>query len=787
MALAVRVAVEGCGHGTLHAIYASVEESCRIKGWDGVDLLIIGGDFQAVRNKHDLNVTSMPEKYRQMGDFHEYYSGARTAPYLTVFVGGNHEASNHLFELYYGGWVAPNIYYMGAANVLRLGPLRLAGLSGIWKGYDYHKQHFEQLPYNRDDTGSIYHVRELDVRKLLSMRTQVDVGISHDWPQGVEWLGDHRQLFSWKDLFKADAEEGKLGSIAARKCLARLRPLHWFSAHLHVKYPAVVKHPQYQDMSIPPGQNNKAPVRREEDRQQISAWGQFHAQAQRADAEDNERALQNQQNIKEQEEKSGIRSQPKYIFNETFKQVKTDDNLGRAVTSIVQEERLQDEVVKIPQLDGCMESRLGSLKRRRQASNPVDVEANINDSEQTTRMIGINQNATTTATDTATSSTVVAMSPVKNSDAIDLDMSSDEESLKLPANTSHSIPPNMDGAANSQYEVFAPVAKNPDTIEVEFSDEEEPTQGRNIFNAPPQPAAVAISVPKNQDTLGPPAQHRVYTTLSSDPDEDGGMQLNPAASSFRPMANMASILQDDPHVPPSRSTSNHSMEELDLSTAPMEANGHEANDENAISDDMRAKLAELNPTFAKQEPVETSPALPFPESISNTTTQFLALDKCERNRHFLQLLEIEVMSEQQETSQSRPFKLQYDPEWLAILRVFAPELRVGGNPRDRVPQHRGDTYYRKRIIEEEDYIKKHVVEAGLIEVPDNFSITAPVYDPNLRVNSRDMPREVTNPQTSAFCTMIGIDNRFDITEEQRDARIARGPRPEQPRDRKSVV
>lgn len=42
----VRIAIEGCGHGTLHAIYASVEQACKIKGWDGVDLLIIGGDFQ---------------------------------------------------------------------------------------------------------------------------------------------------------------------------------------------------------------------------------------------------------------------------------------------------------------------------------------------------------------------------------------------------------------------------------------------------------------------------------------------------------------------------------------------------------------------------------------------------------------------------------------------------------------------------------------------------------------------------------------------------------------------
>ena len=59
----VRIAVEGCvrvtilphhnilahqhqGHGTLHTIYASIERACAVKDWPGVDLLIIGGDFQ---------------------------------------------------------------------------------------------------------------------------------------------------------------------------------------------------------------------------------------------------------------------------------------------------------------------------------------------------------------------------------------------------------------------------------------------------------------------------------------------------------------------------------------------------------------------------------------------------------------------------------------------------------------------------------------------------------------------------------------------------------------------
>lgn len=193
----------------------------------------------------------MPAKYREMHDFHEYYSGARTAPYLTIFVGGNHEASNYLFELYYGGWAAPNIYYMGAANVLRLGPLRIAGLSGIWKGYNYRKPHYERLPYNQDDVKSVYHVRELDVRKLMQIRTQVDVGISHDWPKGVEWMGNWKKLFRQKSHFEEDARKGQLGSLAAKYVMDRLRPPYWFSAHLHCKYAAFVDHGQ----EMPPQQS----------------------------------------------------------------------------------------------------------------------------------------------------------------------------------------------------------------------------------------------------------------------------------------------------------------------------------------------------------------------------------------------------------------------------------------------------------------------------------------------------------------------------------------------------
>ncbi|RKF59889.1 Lariat debranching enzyme [Erysiphe neolycopersici] len=235
----LRVAVEGCGHGTLHAIYASVAKASKAREWGNVDLLIIGGDFQAIRNASDLTVMACPVKYRKIGDFHSYYSGARKAPYLTIFVGGNHEASSHLWELFYGGWVAPNIYYMGAANILRVGGVRIAGMSGIWKGYNFRKSHYERLPYNQDDIRSIYHVREIETRKLLQIRTQVDVGISHDWPKSIETYGNTKKLFKNKPDFQKESRDGTFGNVAAKLVMDRLRPPYWFSAHMHCKHAAI--------------------------------------------------------------------------------------------------------------------------------------------------------------------------------------------------------------------------------------------------------------------------------------------------------------------------------------------------------------------------------------------------------------------------------------------------------------------------------------------------------------------------------------------------------------------
>lgn len=95
-----------------------------------------------------------------------YYSGEKIAPVLTLFIGGNHEASNYLQELPYGGWVAPNIYYLGYSGVVDVAGVRIAGLSGIFKGWDYHRGRYEKPPYNGETLRSCYHIRSLDVFRL---------------------------------------------------------------------------------------------------------------------------------------------------------------------------------------------------------------------------------------------------------------------------------------------------------------------------------------------------------------------------------------------------------------------------------------------------------------------------------------------------------------------------------------------------------------------------------------------------------------------------------------------
>ncbi|KAB5513808.1 hypothetical protein DKX38_027714 [Salix brachista] len=237
----MRIAIEGCMHGDLDKVYQTLK---RIESQNGtkIDLLLCCGDFQAVRNERDMESLNVPLKYREMKSFWKYYSGREIAPVPTIFIGGNHEASNYLWELYYGGYVAPNIYFLGFGGVIKFGNIRIGGLSGIYNARSYRTGHHERAPYNESTIRSVYHVREYDVLKLMQVEEPIDIFLSHDWPVGITDCGNWKQLARYKPHFEKEIQEKTLGSKAAAQLLEKLRPAYWFSAHLHCKFAAVVQH-----------------------------------------------------------------------------------------------------------------------------------------------------------------------------------------------------------------------------------------------------------------------------------------------------------------------------------------------------------------------------------------------------------------------------------------------------------------------------------------------------------------------------------------------------------------
>jgi lariat debranching enzyme len=405
---------------------------------------------------------------------------------------------------------------MGAANVVRLGPVRIAGMSGIWKGYDYSKPHHERLPYNDDDKNSIYHIREFDVRKLLQIRTQVDVAISHDWPRAVEKHGDERRLFKLKPHFEQESKDGTLGSHAATYVMDRLRPSYWFAAHMHCKFSAT------------------------------------------------------------------------RTYN-------VDTKLVTGAES----------------------------SRNFNTESPSPMNSNE--------------------------------MPAYNADEINLD---EDELLTVSA----------DGNANE--------LKNP----------------------------------------------------------------------------------------------HESVASMRLATTSI------------VPEDLRAQLPAA---FARPAvPIRRlQPGQPCPPTIMNETVRFLALDKCLPGRKFLQLLDIEPFSQSSPDSPSledRRFHLEYDPEWLAITRVFASSL-ILGDRNAKLPIDLGEEHYRPLIEAEEAWVAEHIVMTGKLTIPENFTITAPVHSPGMPEIVQEGPQEYNNPQMKAFCELVGIENKFFSTEEERARRMLQGPAPTGPR------
>lgn len=239
----LRFAVVGCSHGALDMIYEQVAILEQKNGYT-IDAVLCCGDFQAIRNAYDLETMVSPAKYRKMCDFWKYYKGEKIAPKLTIFVGGNHEAIVHQREMYYGGWAAPNIYFLGYSGLLDIGGVKIGGFSGIYDSKFLKSGHYEVAPYTKDTLHTSHYVRLYELWKLahLGGRVRIDAMMSHDWPEYVAHYGDYDWLLRSRPNFSKSLLEHSLGCVEYLQLLKHLKPVKWCSGHMHVKFRATIAH-----------------------------------------------------------------------------------------------------------------------------------------------------------------------------------------------------------------------------------------------------------------------------------------------------------------------------------------------------------------------------------------------------------------------------------------------------------------------------------------------------------------------------------------------------------------
>ena len=120
------IAVEGCCHGDLDKIYATLlhsieqkelkeQQELALKSLENeseessddflqtlseykkpsIDLLLVCGDFESIRHSDDMNSMSVPDKYKEWKDFHKYFpphqfrkegEEVKVAPMPTLFI-----------------------------------------------------------------------------------------------------------------------------------------------------------------------------------------------------------------------------------------------------------------------------------------------------------------------------------------------------------------------------------------------------------------------------------------------------------------------------------------------------------------------------------------------------------------------------------------------------------------------------------------------------------------------------------------------------------------------------
>lgn len=134
-------------------------------------------------------------------------------------------------------------------------------------------------------------------------------------------------------------------------------------------------------------------------------------------------------------------------------------------------------------------------------------------------------------------------------------------------------------------------------------------------------------------------------------------------------------------------------------------------------------------------------------------TKFLALDKCLPKRRFLQITDIPH-------DPTLKIRLEYDLEWLAILFSTNHLISI----REALNYLPGSTSKERWQFTPNEEEKEIVLKKFLnLEVPENFEKTADGYQPdNSNRGHVRQPSPRTNPQTTLFCKILGIDDPLNL-------------------------
>ena len=128
-------------------------------------------------------------------------------------------------------------------------------------------------------------------------------------------------------------------------------------------------------------------------------------------------------------------------------------------------------------------------------------------------------------------------------------------------------------------------------------------------------------------------------------------------------------------------------------------------------------------------------------------TRFLALDKCMPHRHFLQVLNI---GHQEKDNQS--MELTYDEEWLAIVRATHALMPMSRH---------FDVEAFDQALKAVDLASHRDFVKGIdLAIPRNFSVSAPVHDPQSRTLSK---AQRGNPQCDVFFDLLGLAHEKGAT------------------------